>query len=843
MYEKVYAKHNVKKVVPKLIDVDIDDGFKVKATVFDTREVLVDLLTNDEVMDPKNLDFYDDSDPTKDHPLRENISVIGTSSVYRRAAKRLCKNQNDVLWPLGMYNDEINFDRNGKLQLDPWSLCFLRNKQQIRNQPWAWRIFGIVHGIDSTVFKKKLKPEKKLQIYHKVLEQIMKQIVAIQKEGGIPWKLKMRDGSLKEVNLIPYVQFIIGDTKGHDAICGRMGSHADGMKEAVRDCDVSYTDCDNINHDCKFRNISEFLSFTTKKQFNQHSFHKVVNAMYALEMGDEVHGVFGGTPAEILHVFFMGLIKYQCNHFLDSFSTSGLEIINEAVTNIIATTERQRGKSLVPEGLNTFRHGLSKVSLLTGKESYCRVFVMFLALSCSDCTKMLAECRAKNETKKPYKKHGIGQLIRWHLFLEHTLIFIEWLKQEDFEVDDLYNNDYLERWESALLSNDVDNLPVNDDDMVDGSPAQERVLQYMEEYYSLMHNREGNKCKIPKFHFIKHLIRNICRHGSPIVYDGSRQESNASTLAKCPGLRTQKHHKTISIQTACRYHEDLTVVEAQRLFYRQCLKLGGDTKDYSYFNKKNLYTNECDVVKDDLLSGSQFHFKIVKRPTLIHGRRQVSTKVEWMGKRSLERINDELLQCLARWLWIDFRGGCISTSSVCEGFTEYKRDDMTYRCHPSYRSESSWYDWVFIKWNTNANPVPAKIYMFFDLTKCSFITENERMEQMNIPILEHVMETGVENPDNNYIAQHKIWVVVHSADSSLLEPQLYPNDYHFKSKISYRVKMESKKFRVLPVESIVGPCFGMLNYSLPGRLDDGNTFDNTAIIIRSKDQWPNYFIE
>ena len=114
---------------------------------------------------------------------------------------------------------------------------------------------------------------------------------------------------------------------------------------------------------------------------------------------------------------------------------------------------------------------------------------------------------------------------------------------------------------------------------------------------------------------------------------------------------------------------------------------------------------------------------------------------------------------------------------------------------------------------------------------------------MNIPIPEHVMETGVENPDTNYIAQHKIWVVVHSADSSLLEPQLYPNDYHFKSKISYRVKMESKKFRVLPVESIVGPCFGMLNYSLPGRLDDGNTFDNTAIIIRSKDQWPNYFIE
>ena len=39
----------------------------------------------------------------------------------------------------------------------------------------------------------------------------------MMEEGGIPWDLKLKNGSIKKVNLIPYVHVVIGDTKGHDA--------------------------------------------------------------------------------------------------------------------------------------------------------------------------------------------------------------------------------------------------------------------------------------------------------------------------------------------------------------------------------------------------------------------------------------------------------------------------------------------------------------------------------------------------------------------------------------------------------------------------------------------------
>ena len=65
-----------------------------------------------------------------------------------------------------------------------------------------------------------------------------------------------------------------------------------------------------------------------------------------------------------------------------------------------------------------------------------------------------------------------------------------------------------------------------------------------------MIKRSGNGLKIPKFHLMLHLVRNICRHGAVPNYDGSRPESIAKELAKTPGIRTQRHHKSITLQTA-----------------------------------------------------------------------------------------------------------------------------------------------------------------------------------------------------------------------------------------------------------------------------------------------------
>ena len=94
-----------------------------------------------------NLMFYDKNNPTKIHPRDCDAGEIITSDVFFNTHERLCVKENDVLFPLIMYNDEICFDSYGKLKLDPFSVTFGRLPVHIRNQSLAWRYFGFIHSI------------------------------------------------------------------------------------------------------------------------------------------------------------------------------------------------------------------------------------------------------------------------------------------------------------------------------------------------------------------------------------------------------------------------------------------------------------------------------------------------------------------------------------------------------------------------------------------------------------------------------------------------------------------------------------------------------------------------
>ena len=127
MYKNVYSKTHMKKTLQKEIDLKIDTLTLIKYTAFDFREVLIDMLSNEDMMSINNLLFYDKNDPTKIHPRQSDVGEIITSDVFFNAHKRLCTNKtDDVLFPLVMYNDEICFDSYGKLKLDPFSVTFGR---------------------------------------------------------------------------------------------------------------------------------------------------------------------------------------------------------------------------------------------------------------------------------------------------------------------------------------------------------------------------------------------------------------------------------------------------------------------------------------------------------------------------------------------------------------------------------------------------------------------------------------------------------------------------------------------------------------------------------------------
>ena len=60
---------------------------------------------------------------------------------------------------------------------------------------------------------------------------------------------------------MPVIQFIIGDCKGNDLLCGRKGGHSLKMKGLCRDCNISPDDGDDacLNEPLK-------CSFVTQEQ-------------------------------------------------------------------------------------------------------------------------------------------------------------------------------------------------------------------------------------------------------------------------------------------------------------------------------------------------------------------------------------------------------------------------------------------------------------------------------------------------------------------------------------------------------------------------------------------------
>ena len=603
MYEKVYSKKNKLMVLPKIVPIPISPSISIPTTLFDFRTVLGDMLCNDDIM--RNLLFYDDNDPTKVHPGSSDVGEIITSDVFLNTASRLCiDKENDVLFPIIMYNDEVNLDVNGKLQLDPLSFTFGRLPLEIRNQPNAWRFLGFLNHVKAYQTNYDISAKFKMHVIHECLKQIFKSIKSIQKEGGIPFDLKLKNGTTRSVILKIYLQFVIGDTKGHNMLCCKKDTTSLKTPQLVRDCCVSPMESDNPYHICKYRTKTYVKEHKLSKTLDNISFHDVDNAFEDLDMGDEIHGIYGGTCGEPLHIFEMQLLELLTGVFNNTLSVSSTHILQKTIIDLVPIA----GRSSVRDEyfcLSAFREGLTTSKLLTGRERHARLFTMFIALMCSDCSQRIIENAGKNDPKE--KRYGKNKLQKWLSLIEDTLIFMKWIRKKEHKREDLYNPEY---WNQHDKDCEIPVIIEISDQMTMNSPAHKAVSKYMMQYKTLVKRNEGNELKIPKFHIVIHIPRNILRHGGVQNYDGSRPESIAKDIAKSPGLRTQRQHKSFCYQTAVRYHEDITITEAERLFNEHSY---GEESSYSYFSalNKNSLDNEleyknCEVEMENSLQNIKF---------------------------------------------------------------------------------------------------------------------------------------------------------------------------------------------------------------------------------------------
>ena len=171
-----------------------------------------------------------------------------------------------------------------------------------------------------------------------------------------------------------------------------------------------------------------------------------------------------------------------------------------------------------------------------------------------------------------------------------------------------------------------------------------------------------------------------------------------------------------------------------------------------------------------------------------------------------------------------FGGRVVPDSAYIYGFTEYRPPDSEYiyRAHPFYRNDGPWNDWAFFNWDVHEALVPAKIYMFLDLRKNNF-------------------DYGMSRPDDEIDLRldHDLFVVVRSARDKIetsTDNESPLTDFHFQSKIGYRVYIENK-FRIIPIESLVEPAYVIDNVPMAGE-----EWDRTSYVVKPMHEWADIFM-
>ena len=153
------------------------------------------------------------------------------------------------------------------------------------------------------------------------------------------------------------------------------------------------------------------------------------------------------------------------------------------------------------------------------------------------------------------------------------------------------------------------------------------------------------------------------------------------------------------------------------------------------------------------------------------------------------------MQCITNWLWLDPIGGTVTKSSNPIFYTEMKLGNgKIVHCHPSYHSEISWNDWVYVDWGEGFTElVPARLYMLIDISDCDIITEDDHrvdndLLEYDIDVLPRRLQEAHDSA-TSYLSLHKKWAVIHSVNDEGPIPRSSHDSSMLFSKIAKRFKL------------------------------------------------------
>ena len=795
---KLYSEQQQTIMKPQVTDLTMPSGRKTSITTFDIIGCLCQLLTDTNLMNWSNLIYDGNEDNPFDLPGMNDLDApygeIETGDWYKETFLELITDEvNEILVPLVFFIDGTKISEYGTLSMEPVTMIPMIFNLETRNKAEASRVIGYLPNLDNMHGTKLLNSNEKAQDYHHALAHVMNGVRGLQNCGGMDWTFTSREGRQHKKRLVFTSQYIIGDCKGNDTLCGRYGTHAH-TGGLVRDCDILTVDGDSTLHRCRFRQHNEVKAYSPEA-LKAASLRMIPNnAFNHITFGASKYGIYGSTPPEPLHVYKLGICARLPTTFFDRISTQTYKKLDIAVAYISTNFGRQSDRDF--PSLGPFRDGLSSTPKLTADERYARCFAIYLALSTTDFSIQMIGSTArqtKSKCKVTSKNHKPDIISReeyqsWLTIFEETLSFYQWI--------------ILKRHPKKYFVGGWDSI------------AAARCRQFMETYKVIAQRHSGMGLKLTKFHQLSHWWFYITQFGSIRNVDGGCHESNAKVNTKSCARVTQLRAKSLNYQTGVRHYEKYLLEEASRLYQ-------GDTS----VERPILPRTENWVA-----TGSKFLMTFIYRDeegfVLPYPDCQCMVRITWTFNRSSQStpiLDPLVLSCVTRKLAFYNSGKVGQRLKSIGGFTEFKTDDVIVRAHPSYRSGLSWHDWVEIKWPEFETSLVANVLLMLDFSTSTYQISPTHCVQ-GVLSLDFTNTTKLEDDS-------EICAVVHSvmnADDT--------SPYYLKSNLLSRMSMENE-FQLVSARS-----FATNAYVVIDELDENTGLPKTVISFNNMTSWASYFL-
>ena len=701
----------------KVVHVPISGARRQAAiAVYNLESIVRHILHNKDIMKKENFAEGYDIFTGKPTSPSTHYGEMHTGLAFEQARQKYCGDDpNAFAFPLVLFYDKSHVDMSGANSASPLFAWVGWLNQKCRG---AVDITSVLGYIPNLSFKRpqssKEKPASKLQDEHNCLKFIIQQIGIVHKQGGI-WLTVMGKRVLVKI----WCHLIVGDTSGHNDLCCHYQSNGN-TSMPMRMCKCGKDELDNTSHSCELITTEEIMNIKTKsaddikaefKKFSKHPIDSCFEGDYPTPFSDSIHGVYGSTPGDNLHMFASGIVRYAIDEFSNMLGPkkSNLEVKKDLDNLYILMVDDSSRNSDRDIPRSTPRDGFTCGGFQTAMENVgCFLKMLQITYTTSGRERIqpiLTSCKISKKNLQ--------------MCMKQMLAFGQWM---------------------------LDHNPKSE-----VNSADKAVSATLDLIKVVFPRTDGNGWKLPKFHLMKLVLYFIKQFGAGEQYTGQTGERLLKTLFKKYAHLTQMHPSQLVVQVAARRYEDLVLDHAFR--YSVSPALGLDIDEIAVKTKNGEY----------LVGGYQLTSGYVDR----QGRGEYSIKWKSKGRQKMNiDIHPLIVTAIQGY---HHRHREVAEFAV-DGFTEYHcafdnsffKDECIFRATNWYRGEP-WYDFAMVQFTDSREPdledsmCPAKVLGFFQYKQGGVPTPHLIEEEACSP--EEIRDKGLKD-DHTY-------VVVHAASSYL----------------------------------------------------------------------------